>query len=379
MGANASKHVDYLKGPVSLTFYKNPKTGKEIYIFGDLHVYDPKCKDDKKADVDVVKFIENTLKSNPDKTIDLFIESPMKTADYQIAGSKWLKWLQSYQTGYIAAIQSHFWGCETFEKNCPYNNLRYHYIDWRLNPGVKTNQYRLYSDIMNIGPSLILSDQIKWVMIDVTYNDFIGSKTMLMDGDFTLNSILKNLKIDKQLANIKDKKTRDKIYKYIQNTYKNTIIKPSKFFDTIIQYKKEWKKLSSKYNIKATDTKAVKANPEIMKLINNINKFAIQASKSTYMIQDAYALTRMFRSFKNAPEIQYVFLYVGAHHMAFYDAILTKELGFNRINTSKDSLWTKVEHETDPMTLQTLLSTSSKKLDSKQCLYIGDFKQPFFV
>ena len=35
MGANASKHVDYLKGPVSLTFYKNPKTGKEIYIFGD--------------------------------------------------------------------------------------------------------------------------------------------------------------------------------------------------------------------------------------------------------------------------------------------------------------------------------------------------------
>ena len=94
-----------LKGPCSLSEHYNYETKRWIYIFGDIHVKESKC--DPENSTHIKDFLANTLKSNPNKLIDIFIER-VKNDEF---GKVNEVDISCYDNSYFGKILKEFFNC----------------------------------------------------------------------------------------------------------------------------------------------------------------------------------------------------------------------------------------------------------------------------
>lgn len=182
------KKIHYVIGPNLYYHYKF--LGKNIYLFGEYHTFNPICNS-KKGSYNFEEYLSSLFLTNKDILYDVFIEERYKKNDI-----KDIEWETISKI--IIQIQEKLTGCFTYSKNCIFPNVRGHYIDYRIKKYDESLSYSKYtlSHIMEI------------------FDNFI-------------KSVNKEYKINKQYQNIPDKYLRDKILLFFDNLflkYKNLIV-----------------------------------------------------------------------------------------------------------------------------------------------------------
>lgn len=145
------KLIAKISGPMSVRILK-PKLGLElplILLFGDLHSGIRgicKCKEDETCYIinskRFIKHFDNI--ATIEKPIDFFVESFKYKRDIEVAkkSKKHIPrdFMSSFTQGpYMYCFFKEDRGTELYKKNCPANNIRWHYGDIRhLNPEINT-------------------------------------------------------------------------------------------------------------------------------------------------------------------------------------------------------------------------------------------------
>ena len=134
------KDIRHIYGPISYSEYH--KDGQTLGIFGEMHFISNPVEIDKSNTLSVASLIKVLLETRPDRFYDFFLETP--TPFVNVDGSR------------FAGITSfnHFFGdCLKVVKNCPYPNLRAHYIDYRIMIGP------IFADFLPKFMSLVYEDR----------------------------------------------------------------------------------------------------------------------------------------------------------------------------------------------------------------------------
>ena len=195
------KDINYIIGPVE---YDEFKYGKyNIAIFGELHLIniDSVSKLPKNHTLSFTGFLASLLTQNNDKQYDLFVELPYKNR------------LINPPTTYhinttLNLIELDFAKCLALVKNCPYKNLRAHYIDYRNVHNANNRRFlHLYRDLRRGIPDL-----------DVLYEFTQNITEIYADGEKVVYTALNDSKMCKQLL---DNPLREQIIIFIEQSIKD--------------------------------------------------------------------------------------------------------------------------------------------------------------
>lgn len=357
----AHNYTDFIEGATSLTLMESKHhkdLGKTIYLFGNLHNRDSLCKRDQKRVINIADFIESVIVKNPDKIIDIFLESgtmeDLKNFGYHEP---------SYANGFLFGDTcDKFKDCLHADKSkCKYKNTRIHYADVRMKLIKDINPWSDYKALYVFARALLLfySDLVlnqgnlprtKLIELSQRLTDLTDRIEKHKIEDLNFNKLIEIAKINKQFDNIKSQELKAKLLslidtnitsqKGIKDTAKEAIIKSGvllSVFDTLLNQNNI---NSILYTLKPI-------------LPNIISKTLFAFEHSTYMsIMDSYLLGRLFRSYSKGPDSKYVIIFVGEEHAKIYRSILPN-LGFKVVN----------ETINNPVS---------------NCVDISKFKQPFF-
>jgi len=278
-----------IEGPISLTEFKSELLHKHIYLFGDEHTREGKCKNSIRID----QFIEKIVLDNKDKTIDLFLELDFpnsgRDTKYQIEKTdNNITYLPT--PDYITDIFHKFYFCfQHDKKDCKYTNLRTHYTDIRY---LGTNKYVV--DYVNNVNNVYHTIQARKILRLYNKNDSKQAiKGIIADGlkilavlPVKIEDMYKVAKVQKQLDNIKDKNLVDLIYKHFDNKLTSSL------FNAEVEYKSY-----------TEDTDIDQIRIGINYLFDYVNS-----------LLEIYIIGRMLRSFNNK-EVNNIIVYAGDEHI----------------------------------------------------------------
>jgi hypothetical protein len=81
VATNLSNITRFLQGPITLTHHISQVFNKNIYVFGEVHDTEKVCIDTRQS-VSMEVFLDQTIKANTNKIIDIFIEQPYHNKFY---------------------------------------------------------------------------------------------------------------------------------------------------------------------------------------------------------------------------------------------------------------------------------------------------------
>jgi hypothetical protein len=343
------KHILYVKGPITLTEHYDNKRNMRLYIFGDEHIENKsKCYDSKNTLV-ISDFFHQILQYNPDKIIDIYLEIGLKD---KTVGDKGIP--SGKGQGFLFEHVVNEWKeCLRLSKDrCKVPNLRMHYTDSRQ---LLTSLWKLDQVTGEITESIMFSNIIGYKRFKANLQALIPryeAAIKLLHAEFpkklSINTILKRLKIKKQLKAIKNDPIVLQILdkQYIQNIKKNRPTYP--LIENGLKELKSFVKLPiSDLTKKIIHTFEEKMKPFVETMVNFMTT-----------LMDIYTMARLFRRFISKKEGQYsgrakhAVIYVGNFHAENYRRTLN-ELGFKLINETES--------------------------ETTQCLDIEEFHQPFFT
>ena len=253
--------------------------GKErrIYFFGERHgiSFENECFKHPGSTVTFPGLVNSLLVANPGKLFDLYVELPYRRNDRIF----WADINLSQQTVINGFRQPPFGSCLTFnKKDCPFPNLRVHYIDYRSTHALRGHDLALYLDIFR-GLKDYEEMEEEWMPKEYTLPKF---QTVLFD------FVRTNPRLQKQ-------------YHTIPPDIKANV------FSSI-------EKRMEKYLELATELLHHKIRLEVFL---GIVRFSIPA-----LLMDLYGFGRMLRDFANAPSPSTLLVYSGFCHTEIYVSLL---------------------------------------------------------
>ena len=340
-------NLDYITGPVSLAEYYSEKYKKHIYIFGDRHITKSTCPNE----TSIPDIIVHTLKNNPNKIIDLFMEAPF------------FKHETTWNLNNYVKLSPDLRKCFNIDKkHCPYPNLRAHYADIRpytIDSKIRHIRHKFLKFFNTIldNNKIDCNDLVKYINnINSLLSDNNDYYVKILKGKISketfVDDIFKNKLMAKQFAtcpqvvkNVMRKIFTEEYERIIKNTPNFNILN-----NDIIEFGDICKGNYEK-------------NPII--IINKVRDTLLSSMIALGSIfMDAYLMGRLFRTFIepvnskynkyaqyniNPGEIHYAIIYVGDVHAQMYRKIL------NALN----------------------FTSSGVRTNNNQCLYVGDV-EPFF-
>ena len=404
--SNNNNEIKLIIGPATLTEHISNKYNRHIYIFGDIHVNELVCPPHKanwfKMRID--NYIgEKILNTNKDKMIDIFFEIDSGTKKYV------------NQDSYLRIIREKYKTCyQHGQKQCEYNNVRFHYTDIRRLTKETFNFFAWGTAYLNkLIERLIRALYLRAKMLfDPTseeieeYNSYYAENKEEQDKRFktgftTLLNSIKEFYWVKEAVEIdklkyEAEKERQKQYKPIitpllEFYYGKEKIDESKLyksptpfsFETILKFQKITKQINMIPNKEIRDRllqwsniKFKEYTPDFLGLAYYLRLLEVNPNFSVsdflrnlkgklldaeVLVMDIYLLTRMFKKFKQrdqeyAEEAKYIVIYAGDFHSNNYREFLNI-LGFKVIQETK---------------------SEDKTNNNFQCLDISQFEQPFF-
>jgi hypothetical protein len=338
--------IKYITGPVSLSEWKGH--GKHIYNFGDRHIRDQTCKKTMKKymtkdnTLEIDKYIKHVISLNPDKMIDVFLETPWISPEQKVQGASiWDVDEKTKKPIYIAQVEKTFSTCLNVSKStCPFKNVRFHYVDVRRHKQVKSLVHMYWAVY-----GLLIAESIEDIKQAVNRFQKVRLGRVL---EYTIPTILtQKLKIDKQWNSIKDASLRKNIRDHFTKIFNENEIDGDELqwlYDTF------------------QNPKLVQNGGGLKKeQREKLSKFWDKYEDFFYTVQDAYLAGRLFRTFTKKKSDEYsetpkfAVLYTGEFHKTRYDDL------FKRLQMK-----TIEEVESDDQG------------DNYQCLDITEFDRPFF-
>lgn len=284
--------METLIGPISLSEHYSEKYDKHIFIFGEKHDKETKC--DEKKGINIVNFIEQTLQSNKDKIIDIFLEQSF-IYDEKNERNSYLKDIILKYKDYV----------DRKKKN---KNFRIHWTDVR---SILVSEFNIYfifdSEFFSYEGGIFKIEMVKHLANLLKFANF--------------EKLFIATKIEKQFDNIKDKNLRYTLEKYF-DLKKNFTTKEeiNELIDIL---------LNSKISLKYKEIIQV-----TIEAVNKLWSFKLKIREYFLNLMDAYLIGRVFRNFKNYYS-KYIIIYTGDYHARKYRKIL-KILNFELINETRN-------------------------------------------
>ncbi len=267
---NKSKTI--IEGPVTLRELKSDIYNKWVYIFGDVHHHNIQCPEGVIPTIHITNFIIKTIKDNPDKIIDLFIETSFI--------NKSMPTRELHADSYLMDVTNSLKECLNINKdNCPYKNVRVHYTDVRIYLGhifIQFLHWSKHTDEEIMRSDLNRKSKGKYII------DHIKDAMNMLEP----KKIMDQTKILKQLNNIEDEDLKIKLYHYFLNTLEIKYIPLMSIYDDFLK-----SRTISDYK--------------------NYIKLTIVYIAS---LLDYYIVSRMFRTFNKGSTPRYIMMYLGDFH-----------------------------------------------------------------
>lgn len=255
-----------VRGPYALEKLVSPSGDRTIYLFYDHH-YKPKtCPDNS---ISITDFIDDVLKHNRDYTIDFMLEMNLSHI------------ISKTRNSHLEDIRLLLKDCYSIDKSkCTYENTRVHWVDVRFGGLLKD-----YLDILDSIQALMRapSDYILRPDVDIVtiHRNFLNSLRVI-DSRFSIDDVLRDYKIIKQIDNITDGNVRIKLLTEIKNKIRFS-------HDKFVQ-------LLNRNNLNYADKKLTTALLQF-----------------TGLFMDAYTVSRMLRNFGNST-MNNIIVYAGGFH-----------------------------------------------------------------
>jgi len=190
-----------LEGPYTLTEWTSKKRGVHIFLFGDKHVLDSVCPAGVRPTQNFVDFIKDTIVSNRDKTIDIYVEELFKTDSFRGFG---------FSDNYMVRTRTAFKEClERNKSKCPYKNTRFHYTDVRNLGAVKLGWEMIQIFYGNLSTNSDIEDIVKF---DLLFFRLINHEDSV---DPVAGAI--ETRVQKQLEAVEDKALANLIAEHFNN------------------------------------------------------------------------------------------------------------------------------------------------------------------
>lgn len=321
----------YLLGPVSMYELQN-ENGVKIYLFGDIHKKLNDCSD--KNFITISELIKNTIVSNPDKIIDIFLE-----AEYLHKDKKNI--LDSYLECYLKDVIYDYKNClQIDKKECEFPNARFHYVDVRCS----LKKFCLYVNYFFEFINDIKEDKETSINYLNILKSVKISPNVIFDITFIME-LISEAKIKKQLNKIED------------NNIKN--ITCDYFISKLLQFK-----------FTTYESEFVELLYMHCKTVEDIKKY-ISLYENKVLLEDLYEKIMSYNAtlvnFYTSSRIlglysKYNIIYLGGCHIKELVKFFTEQLKFNIVNFI------------DTIVCQDIYLYNS----ANQCLYIGNFNQPLF-
>ena len=286
-------NLDFILGPYIFSEFNI--NGNKIAIFGEKHIIDYDDYSELAAfeSLPFSSFLKSLLVLNPSTTYDFFVE-----LDYVNDQNSTRDLIDPDESPMISLIESDFLNCFSFVKNCPYTNLKTHYVDYRVN---WKNEY-FYKSLY---PFLVIHDTLKRNPGEIIYSE---NYRILQDTNSLYTSH----------------------YNFIKNEVKNTIGMTKEFannpysgrikmfiYKKLYAYKKSFKLFKNKNSIKLNFIK----NNDVMaaEFSDVLYGLAYGFVKLASLIMDMYLLARLTRkTFVAGAQPSRSIIYVGGNHATTY-------------------------------------------------------------
>lgn len=276
--------IQYILGPDVFVEVLLPlgdgKEDRHLYFFGERHGidFDNECFENPATTVTFPGFVNSLLLAHPDRLLDLYVELPYRRSDRIFWGDDNLT-QDTVMNGFRAPP---FRSCLTFrKKDCPFPNLRAHYIDYRSTHALHNHDLAIYLDMYRQVQDYTEIQQQKGLHKDYPWTGFLPC---------LLDFVRTNARLHKQYVSI-----------------------PTPLKTLVFSFFEE--RLTS-YVALATQLFAEKQNLE---LFQQVVRFNIPA-----LLMDLYGFGRMLRDFVGAPSPHTLLVYTGFCHTEIYVTLLLK-------------------------------------------------------
>lgn len=322
------KDIKTIVGPIDYTEWKIGD--KNIGIFGENHIIQQRDlrKMNWKNTTCFSSFLTSLVTQRSDVFFDFFYELYMSDEDkYYNRDTIFLNKGEENNNSDIAIfeiIDIEFKKCLTYNKNCPYKNLRAHYSDYRKNiVGSTTNLWYIYDELLEkYYRDMELPKDVKKSRHKI-FDEYRDPKILLeyinsgikvfLDSDKKINKQLDNniyKKEIKEFINLKLKLTKERLGKVIEYYHGNMFHKIVNYFYYYF------------INNDIFDEELRNSFMDILLLMY------------TY-IMDIYLLGRLFRTFKNKKDdkptsMNNCIIYVGNAHSRTYNEFM-ESIGAKKI------------------------------------------------
>jgi hypothetical protein len=272
--------IRHVLGPDVFLEVLFPIGGKErrIFFFGERHgiEMDNECFKNPGSTVTFPGLINSLLVANPGKLLDLYVELPYRRSDRIF----WADNNITQQTVINGFSAPPFGACLTFKKkDCPFPNLRAHYIDYRSTHALKGHDLALFLDLyrelkeydeLNQG----LHKEYTWKGFQTALFDFVRT----------------NPRLQKQYATIPPE-VKTVVFSSIEKRMEEYLAFATELLD----------------------------NKTRLEVFLGVVRFSIPA-----LLMDLYGFGRMLREFVNAPSPNTLLVYTGFCHTEIYVSLLLK-------------------------------------------------------
>ena len=352
----------YIRGPVSLVQLENKYLGKTVYVFGDVHTPESSC--DLPGKIDIDEFIEQTIKQNPDKTLDVFLEF-----DYVGGEGEWKRSrvtrLKKDQGFMFNNTAEKFVNCivkKMDECKKEFGSTRFQMIDARFFPGIATgapmlpiiNKAAFSKPVQDANsvvktPNSFIEVRSKWT--DIRFED--QTKTAFdalneLNFDDIWNCCKGGLEFSKAAESYSNEETKRRVKEF--ETYARNY-----FEARFKKHKTAVVEFITEYETNQAAPEAVKKYPD------RTIPAAIYVIPA--LVMDIYTVGRMLKS-----EFKHIIVYVGDAHARPVIEVLTmrwKAVGEPDF----------VEHAS-PIKFEEIKTAKSNEKD--KCIDLDGFRLPFF-
>ena len=286
-----------IEGPVGISEYFSQGLKKHIYLIADVHVREMKCPDPNARPVRLTDFLAMTFNDNPNKVIDFFLERP-----YLSQASTLGRQPESFKPSYLEDLALMF-------DSIKFDNLRLHNVDVRGATQFSRDLHDLELGLSRMFVTKV--DQVNDKNLSRVRNlrdeipNYIESHDLLM--------ILTDHKIIKQFENISDPDLRRIVIEYWMNRGKL-------LYDRLI------------LNLSRSQQPSYDEKDKVL-----VGKLAVSVFAFGLFLMDAYAIGRMFRSFRDTEDPKYIMVYAGAAHTKSYEKFF-KYLGLRLVGKNVSDL-----------------------------------------
>lgn len=303
--------IQTIEGPIYLGEYFSQRHDKHIYLFGDIHIRRKRCPIPNTQTIHIVNFIKQTVRDNPEKVVDVFIEVDFASSDsadiiernmaqFMRLGHEFLP-----SNSYLMDLRQEFYDCLQIDKSrCPDQQTRYHWSDAR-NKGIIGEWLQLFHEITSAER---LQPLVKTLLI-------LQGNELLDRTPTDIVELYRQTKVWKQIQNI----PFDDVVQAFRKHYDREIITGFQSFRVL------WRQLNQ-------DSHEDEFHEVSIFLLTIISQ-----------LMDAYTMARVFRTFTQKPgqfsgPPQYIIVYAGIAHIEGMKTFLGTLNGMELIAESKSEI-----------------------------------------